>query len=453
MALKGIVIDAGHGGNDPGAVSNEITEKDYTLLISKYMYDRFKELGVPVELTRETDITLSPTERTNKVQSFFGDGKDVIVISNHLNAGGGDGAETIYALRNNSTLAKTILDEISKEGQNTRKYYQQRLPSNPSKDYYFMHRNTPNNETVIVEYGFLDSPKDDIEQIKNNYEKYAEAVVRAIAQYKSIPYVAKEGGNFYTVQKGDTLWSIANKFGITVKELKEINNLTTNNLKVGTTLKVASTEEEMIPENYLIYKVKSGDSLWKIANEYNTTAETLKQINNLKTNVLTINQQLFIPKNTTTDNKNENIYTVKKGDTLSTIADKYNISVQDLKKANNLSTDFLSIGQVLTIPSSTSGEINYIVQKGDNLFNIANKYGVSIDDIKNTNNLSTSTLQIGQILKIPGSTNYNTYIVQKGDTLYKIANNYNTTVNKLMSVNNLDSTSIDIGQNLLIPTN
>ena len=88
MALKGIVIDAGHGGNDPGAVSNEITEKDYTLLISKYMYDRFKELGVPVELTRETDITLSPTERTNKVQSFFGDGKDVIVISNHLNAGG-----------------------------------------------------------------------------------------------------------------------------------------------------------------------------------------------------------------------------------------------------------------------------------------------------------------------------------------------------------------------------
>lgn len=316
-----------------------------------------------------------------------------------------------------------------------------------------MHRNTPNNETVIVEYGFLDSPKDDIEQIKNNYEKYAEAVVRAIAQYKSIPYVAKEGGNFYTVQKGDTLWSIANKFGITVKELKEINNLTTNNLKVGTTLKVASTEEEMIPENYLIYKVKSGDSLWKIANEYNTTAETLKQINNLKTNVLTINQQLFIPKNTTTDNKNGNIYTVKKGDTLSTIADKYNISVQDLKKANNLSTDFLSIGQVLTIPSSTSGEINYIVQKGDNLFNIANKYGVSIDDIKNTNNLSTSTLQIGQILKIPGSTNYNTYIVQKGDTLYKIANNYNTTVNKLMSVNNLDSTSIDIGQNLLIPTN
>src|SRR5574344_2067901 len=90
MALKGIVIDPGHGGSDPGAVANNIKEKDYNLLISKYMYNRFKELGIPVELTRDTDITLSPTDRTEKVQSFFGDGKDVIVISNHLNAGGGD---------------------------------------------------------------------------------------------------------------------------------------------------------------------------------------------------------------------------------------------------------------------------------------------------------------------------------------------------------------------------
>ena len=88
MALKGIVIDPGHGGSDPGAVGNNIKEKDYTLAISKYMYDRFKELGVPVSMTRTTDSTLSPSERTKKVQSFYGNGKDVLVISNHLNAGG-----------------------------------------------------------------------------------------------------------------------------------------------------------------------------------------------------------------------------------------------------------------------------------------------------------------------------------------------------------------------------
>ena len=88
MALKGIVIDAGHGGSDPGAVGNGIKEKDYTLLISKYMYDRFKKLGVPVSMTRTSDITLSPKARVKKIKGFYGNGKDVIVISNHLNAGG-----------------------------------------------------------------------------------------------------------------------------------------------------------------------------------------------------------------------------------------------------------------------------------------------------------------------------------------------------------------------------
>lgn len=116
-------------------------------------------------------------------------------------SGGGDGAEVIYALRNNSTLSKKILDELEKEGQNVRKYYQQRLPSNPKKDYYFMLRDTPNNESVIVEYGFIDSTKDDPEQIKNNYKKYAEAVVRAVADYKGIPYTAPANSGYYTVKR------------------------------------------------------------------------------------------------------------------------------------------------------------------------------------------------------------------------------------------------------------
>lgn len=72
-------------------MANNLKEKDYTLLISKYMYDRFKELGIPVKMTRDTDVTLSPRERVNKVKSFYGDGKDVVVISNHLNAGGANG--------------------------------------------------------------------------------------------------------------------------------------------------------------------------------------------------------------------------------------------------------------------------------------------------------------------------------------------------------------------------
>ena len=91
MALKGVVIDPGHGGTDPGAVANNLKEKDYTLLISKYMYDRFKELGIPVALTRDSDVTLSSDRRPSEALAKFGNGENVIIISNHINAGGGDG--------------------------------------------------------------------------------------------------------------------------------------------------------------------------------------------------------------------------------------------------------------------------------------------------------------------------------------------------------------------------
>ena len=88
---KKIVIDAGHGGSDPGAVGNGITEKDYTLKISQYMANRLRDLGADVTLTRNTDETLSPNDRVNRVLNAYGDSKDVVVISNHINAGGGDG--------------------------------------------------------------------------------------------------------------------------------------------------------------------------------------------------------------------------------------------------------------------------------------------------------------------------------------------------------------------------
>ena len=100
-ATKKIVIDPGHGGTDSGAVGNNMLEKDYNLLISKYMYDRFKELGVPVAITREEDVTLSPTDRVNDILSKFGNSSDVIVISNHVNSGGADGQSVTNIKYNN----------------------------------------------------------------------------------------------------------------------------------------------------------------------------------------------------------------------------------------------------------------------------------------------------------------------------------------------------------------
>lgn len=85
-----IVIDAGHGGDDPGASGNGIIEKDLTLAISEYMYDLFRDAGVDVKMTRTTDETVSPTERVNRILEAYGNNSDVIVISNHINAGGGE---------------------------------------------------------------------------------------------------------------------------------------------------------------------------------------------------------------------------------------------------------------------------------------------------------------------------------------------------------------------------
>ena len=88
-AIKGIVVDAGHGGEDPGAVNGNIYEKDFTLEVSQYIYNRLRELGLPVYITRATDETLDRDERVNRILSAFGNDPNVIVLSNHINAGGG----------------------------------------------------------------------------------------------------------------------------------------------------------------------------------------------------------------------------------------------------------------------------------------------------------------------------------------------------------------------------
>lgn len=452
-AVRKVIIDPGHGGTDAGATGNNLLEKDYNLLISKYMYDRFKELGVPVAITRDSDTTLSPTDRVNTILNKFGNSSDVILISNHVNSGGGEGAEVIYALRNKDTLAKRILENIGAAGQETRKYYQRRLPSDTSKDYYFIHRNTGNLEPLIVEYGFIDSAKD-VEFLKENYKELAEAVISAVANYIGVPYTPPEGitTNTYVVQKGDSLYSIANKLGTTVSELKKENNLTSNTLQIGEVLRIPTKEIYEGEEN--VYIVQKGDTLYSIAAANNTTVDELKKANNLTSNILSTGQLLKIPSALLP----ESTYIVKKGDSLYSIANKYNTTVDELKRINNLTSNILSIGQVLKLPSDKVSDvekeentISYTVQKGDSLYSIARKYSTTIDKIKDLNNLTTNLLSIGQVLLIPTDTNLETtYTVQKGDSLYSIAKKYDTTVDRLKQLNNLKSNLLSIGQILIV---
>ena len=415
------------------------------------MYEEFQKRGVPVTLIRNTDETISPTERVQRILAAYGDNPNVVIISNHINAAGSgiqgaEGAEVIYALRNDDTLASNILTALGNAGQTMRKVYQRRYPSDTSKDYYFIHRNTGSQtQPVIVEYGFIDNPED-LARIQANYKEYVDAVVDAViatANGQTIP--SGQGGNYYTVKSGDSLWSIANKYNTTVNELKSLNNLSSNILQVGQILVLPSSTNDDNSGN--TYTVKLGDSLWSIANKYNTTVNELKSLNNLSSDVLQIGQVLSVPSNSVSVG---NTYTVKSGDSLWSIANKYNTTVSNLKSLNNLSSDVLQIGQVLNVPSSSVSAGNtYTVKSGDSLWNVANRYGISVAELKSLNNLSSDVLQIGQVLNVPSSNNV--YIVKSGDSLWSIANRYGTSVSELKSLNNLSSNSLTIGQELILP--
>lgn len=317
-----------------------------------------------------------------------------------------------------------------------------------------MLRNTPNAETVIVEYGFLDNVND-AKRLKENYKEYADAVIEAVLDYKNIPY---EKSGYYTVKKGDSLWSIANKYNTTVNELKSLNNLTSNSLSIGQQLKLPTKNSNVpsIPSDTNTYTVKSGDNLYSIAKKYNITVDDLKTTNNLSSNTLSIGQILKIP-GTSIDKPNT--HTVSKGESLYSIANKYGTTVNELKSLNNLSNNILSIGQVLNLPgTSEENTINsYTVKSGDTLYSIANKFNLSVSELKALNNLTSNTLSIGQTLKIRDNTSdiitedYDYYTVKKGDTLYSIANKYNTTPDYIKTLNKLSTDTLSIGDLLKIP--
>ncbi len=392
MAYK-VAIDSSNSSEN----KNGIVEKDFTFTIAKYINERLNNIGIENFLVDENNTGLTDEEKVNIIKDKYGNGNNIIVISNRLNKGGKNGAEIMYPLRNNSKLASLIASNLEDAGQTVLKYYQLRNNSDTSKDDDYLIRNTANNLTIVIDYGYIDNTSD-ANFLKNNYEKLAEAVVKSIANYAGVSYSPANMEGYYIVKKGDSLWSIASKNNTTVDNIKKLNNLSSNNLSVGQVLKLSyDTENEDIKESN-IYTVKKGDSLWLIANKYGTTVDKLKNANDLKSNTLSIGQTLIIPEKKESTSKIS--YVVKKGDSLWLIANKYDTTVEKIKSTNNLKGNTLSIGQVLVIPSS-SEFITYTVKKGDSLWLIANKYNTTVDNIKKLNNLSSNNLQINQKLILP----------------------------------------------------
>jgi LysM repeat protein len=393
--LVGIIVDSRHGGLDSGAVGNGLLEKFLTLEAGLYMYDRLKELGIPTEITRVDDSYLPKSDRIEKVLELYNNSPNTILVSNHINSGNAEGAEIIYALRNDSTLADLALDYIGEAGQIKRKTYQRRLPENPNKDYYYILRESGNTEPILVEYGFIDNTND-AKKLQTNLKDYVEGVVKALCEYTGYPYYPPGTSNdTYTVKKGDTLYSISKKYNIPVETLKRLNNLTTDTLYINQVLKL---KEEITTTT--TYKVTKDDTLYSISNKYNISVDELKKLNNLTSNTIYIGQELKVPE---TDTSNYKIYKVAKGDSLWAISRKYDIPVNELIEINNLTNLTLQICQELLVPNIEVEETpnnTYIVTSGDTLWTIAKNNNITVDELKNLNNLSSNLLTVGQVLII-----------------------------------------------------
>ena len=396
--MANVIINPQYGGSETGKINNSFIEKNFNLDISKVIYNTLKEKGIETSLLRDSDQTISLQDRLNMINKLVKPNEENILISTTVAEGGSSGAEIIYALKDEDDLASQISNELEINGLNVLKYYQLRNPDDTSKDFYAIIREPENTESMIISLGYIDNSVDN-NYLLNNVEKLGKSIANGIYNY-----IKKE--NIYVVKSGDTLFSIANKFNVTVQAIKNINNLSSNILNVGQELVIPKEETLSTSGEFINYTVKAGDSLYKIAKEYNTTVNAIMNVNNLTSNALQVGQVLKIPTTTSQEETTNYInYTVKSGDSLYKIANTYNTTVDEIKKLNNLTSNNLQINQVLKIPTTSQQEttsyINYTVKSGDSLYKIANTYNTTVDEIKKLNNLTSNNLQINQVLKIP----------------------------------------------------
>lgn len=224
-----IIIDAGHGGWDPGGGSNEFfKEKEMTKKISDYQKRRFDELGISAKRTRTFDETLNPNARVERIASLGASPNDIL-ISNHINNAGTGGGEIIYSLNSGSALPQSIGSNLARAGLPIRSVYQR--IGKTGKDFYFILRDTIPATSMIIEYGFANN-EDDTKRLLSDWPTLAEAVVKSITEYLGVPYTDPNYTS-YIVKSGDSLYSIANQFSTSIDNIKNLNSLTSDALYPG----------------------------------------------------------------------------------------------------------------------------------------------------------------------------------------------------------------------------
>jgi peptidoglycan DL-endopeptidase LytF len=283
-----------------------------------------------------------------------------------------------------------------------------------------------------------------------------------IGQSLSIPVTT------HIVSSGDTLSEIAEQYNVSVSNIKEANKLSANVIYIGQKLLIPNGSTETNIRATTSYQVVSGDNLSAIANKYGTSVQEIMKINNLSSDVIYVGQTLKIPEGNINSGgyTGEKLYTVKSGDSLSVIAKQTGASVEQLKSLNNLTGDMIFIGQKLLLPTSENTTTNqtqlpdiYIVKAGDSLSVIAERYGLSVQEIKQNNALSTDTIYVGQKLSLndkqneqTASISYKTHTVVSGDNIWDLSVKYGIPQAELLKVNNLTMSSmLKIGQKLTVP--
>lgn len=310
----------------------------------------------------------------------------------------------------------------------------------------------------------------------------------------------------HKVQAGESLAVLARKYEMSVQDLAALNDLEpTQGLYIGQSLKVPATaktasadsntnvrtknlrKNDNVSSNQSNYTVKAGDTLTGIANSLGVSNADIAALNDFSADSgLMAGQIIKVPVSgvaVTRKLNNKPIeYTVQSGDSLTSVAAKHDISIDELAAANNLSrTSGLILGTTITIPvagtkpqsqptktfestpktnrsnSKNSANQNagatesYTVQSGDNLTQLAKRYGVSLPELAKLNNLANNaSLRIGETIKVPKLTT--TYKVKSGDNLISLARRYGITTEELAQLNNLaNNASLRIGQTLTVP--
>lgn len=527
-----IAIDAGHGGEDPGALGKYTYEKKITLQIAKRLKRRIdKQKGMSAFLIRTGDYYVGLDKRSKIAKKGNADflvsihadgftssqpsGASVWILSNrranteevrrmqrhemHSELLGGEGKKKSKASSSNSL--NNIFFSMSQRNSMEVGSEIGHLVVKELKKVTHMHKKKPVGASlavlkspyvpsILVEAGFITNRKEERSLNKAAFQnRIAEAVFKGIYKHftKSPPhdslFAQKKRTIKHTVRSGESLSLVAQRYSVSSADLKSFNKLRSSNLKVGQVLKIPSNYKLVIKEDKKtssaislsndkytspkIHVVKRGESLSRIAKKYNTDIATLKKNNKLRSTSLAIGQKIKIPAQgykPTVITKKPTVHKVKSGENLSVIAARYGKTSSQLKEYNHLRSTSLAVGQKIKIPPGrypvkqprrrkvTYKKITHKVKRGESLSVVAHYYGKSSSELKQYNKLRSSELAIGQKIKIPKMTKYlPKHKVRSGESLSRIANRYGVKSKTLKAFNHLRSSELAIGQVLTIP--